>query len=94
LRLGYTGAVRRAREGAIPDFARAAVAEQAAYLAAWRKALKGVLAICRGQVLAIDEVVAKVAREQGVERVIVQSAITRLLRRKELREVKPYHLTV
>jgi len=78
----------------VPGFAREAVAAEQAYMRAWNRSLAGVVRVLEGGPKPIGEVVSQVAREQAVDQVVVHTAISRLLRRRVLQDMRPDRLAL
>ena len=74
---------------AVPGFAKEAVEAQAAYERAWRRSLKGVEAALASGEMHLGEMVERVAREQKVSQTVVLTAVSLLLRRRQLQERRP-----
>jgi hypothetical protein len=73
---------------AVPDFALDAVKRSETYQRMLTKATKAVLKEVGGKV-TIDGLVNRVSNNYGIDRVVVHTAISRLLRNRQLRAVKP-----
>ena len=73
----------------MPDFAREAVAEQEACVQAWQSSLAGVIEALEAGPKRISEVVEEVAREQAVSPVVVHTALSRRLCRRQVLDVRP-----
>lgn len=80
---------RADKQEKVPAFALEAVVEREQYIQDFQKALRAIpLALGLGQKVRIQELVEKVGCEQQVSQVVVQTALSRLLRGKKVRTLR------
>jgi len=78
---------------AIPAFAREAVDQQETYERNLADASRAILEVVGTGKVPFDEVINGVAARLGIDKVVVHTAITRLLRARDLRSVNGDQVT-